>query len=89
MVVNCAKCIYRSYITYAQPNTVHCVRWPDGEITKKDKYHDRCGEFIEGDPKFMNEVEEKRWKEDHPNAGAKPDVATATPVKKPEPGKVK
>jgi hypothetical protein len=67
------------------------LRKPEGEITKQNKLKDRCGEFIEGDPKFMNEVEEKKWREDHPDkiGEDKFGIATAADLKMKETAEVK
>jgi len=60
MSAYCAKCENRQATPIAEPGVI-CLARPEGPIRKRNKFQDRCKEFVEGDPKWMTEAEEKKW----------------------------
>lgn len=82
MSAYCAKCENRQATPITEPGVI-CLARPEGPIRKQNKFQDRCKEFVEGDPKWMTEAEEKKWKDEHPKEKAisnTPDTVTTTGV---------
>jgi len=62
MIAKCGKCQYRSANLgfEIKGKLTRCLFWP-GDPIRKEKDFDKCGQFIEGDPKFMDDAEYKAW----------------------------
>lgn len=67
---DCTKCIYRSPLKRTA-NRIGCKRWPGPAVIIEDKFGTCCGEFVEGDPAFMTDLEEKKWVE---QTGKRPSI---------------
>jgi hypothetical protein len=65
MIARCGICQYRSGNVQFEIKGVltRCIRYGFVDPVRKNKNDDKCGDFVEGDPKFMDEAEDRAWKE--------------------------
>jgi hypothetical protein len=65
MIARCGICQYRSGNVQFEIKGVltRCIRYGFVDPVRKNKNDDKCGDFVEGSPMFMDEAETRAWKE--------------------------